>query len=94
MFKSILLSFCTIILMGAQRQVKDRNVKQVKEIDISRSVSLENSLLAEKSFINGQKTYFANGHSLEWTEDTENGTYDGVNNKVRVSELKLVYLLQ
>ncbi|KAL8457867.1 hypothetical protein ACS0TY_034841 [Phlomoides rotata] len=67
-------------------KVKERNVKKVKEIDISRSVSSENSLLSEKSFINGQKTYFANGNSLEWTEDTENGTYNGVNNKIACSE--------
>lgn len=86
------MSFCAMILTAVQRQVKDRNVKQVKEIDLRQSVSSENSLLAEKSFVNGQKTYFANGHSLEWTEDTENGTYNGVDNKVRVSELKLVYL--
>ncbi|PIN06904.1 hypothetical protein CDL12_20537 [Handroanthus impetiginosus] len=44
-------------------EVKGLGKKQVKEMDITRSVSSENSLLADKSFLDGQN--LANGHSLE-----------------------------
>ncbi|XP_073141243.1 serine/threonine protein phosphatase 2A 55 kDa regulatory subunit B beta isoform-like [Henckelia pumila] len=54
-------------------KVKEHKVKQVKKMDISQPVSSENSLLAERSFINGQSEYIANGHSLEWKENTVNG---------------------
>ncbi|KAI3454470.1 hypothetical protein Pfo_011133 [Paulownia fortunei] len=69
-------------------KVKDHEVKRVKEMDISQSVSSENSLLGEKSFNNGQKSYFANSHSLEWTENMENGvsSYNGWHNKIACLE--------
>ncbi|EYU22145.1 hypothetical protein ABFS82_09G018100 [Erythranthe guttata] len=65
-------------------KVKDHEVKSVKEMDTRQSVSSENSLLAETSFINGQNTNFANGHSLEWTGNKENGvaSYNGDQNKI------------
>ncbi|KAL2515312.1 Serine/threonine protein phosphatase 2A 55 kDa regulatory subunit B beta isoform [Forsythia ovata] len=56
-------------------KVKDHKVKKVKEMDITPFVTSENSLMAESSFINGQhKPNFANGHSLEWTENVAKST--------------------
>ncbi|KAL0318489.1 UNVERIFIED_CONTAM: Serine/threonine protein phosphatase 2A regulatory subunit B alpha isoform [Sesamum angustifolium] len=49
-------------------EVKDRDVKRANQMDSSQSVSSENALLAEKSFINGQNQYSGSGHSLQWTE--------------------------
>ncbi|KAK6148357.1 hypothetical protein DH2020_019269 [Rehmannia glutinosa] len=68
--------------------VKDHVVKRVKEMDISQSVSSENSLLAEKSFIHGQKSKFSNGHSLEWSENKVNGvsSYNGGHNEIACLE--------
>ncbi|KAG8378831.1 hypothetical protein BUALT_Bualt07G0025700 [Buddleja alternifolia] len=65
-------------------KVKEHKVKQVREIDTSQSVKSENSLLAENSFINGQNPNFANGHSLEWTENMENDVLsnNGGHNKI------------
>lgn len=64
-------------------------------MDTSPPISSENSLLAEKSFINGQKSYFGNGHALEWTENMGNGvsSHNGMHNKVCVSDFKLVIFL-
>ncbi|KAH6809458.1 Protein phosphatase 2A [Perilla frutescens var. frutescens] len=69
-------------------KVKDRQVKRVKEMDMNQPISSENSLLAEKSFINGQKSYFGNGHSLEWTENKGNGvsSNNGIYNKIACLE--------
>ncbi|KAK4489031.1 hypothetical protein RD792_004823 [Penstemon davidsonii] len=63
-------------------QVKEHKGKKVKEIDTSQPISSENSLLAVKSYENGQKP--ASDHSLEWTEYMENGiqSYNGGHNKV------------
>ncbi|KAL1568228.1 hypothetical protein AAHA92_03622 [Salvia divinorum] len=64
-------------------EVKDRQVKQVKEMETSQPISSENSLLGEKSFING-----VNGHSLEWKENVGNGvsSYNGTNDKIACLE--------
>ncbi|KAL1568227.1 serine/threonine protein phosphatase 2A 55 kDa regulatory subunit B beta isoform-like [Salvia divinorum] len=64
-------------------KVKDRQVKQVKEMETSQPISSENSLLGEKSFING-----VNGHSLEWKENVGNGvsSYNGTNDKIACLE--------
>ncbi|KAL0417124.1 UNVERIFIED_CONTAM: Serine/threonine protein phosphatase 2A regulatory subunit B alpha isoform [Sesamum latifolium] len=69
-------------------KVKDRDVKRANQMDISQPVSSENSLLAEKSFINGQNQHFASGYSLQWTEKMENGvsSYNGGNNKIACLE--------
>ncbi|XP_057804510.1 serine/threonine protein phosphatase 2A 55 kDa regulatory subunit B beta isoform-like isoform X1 [Salvia miltiorrhiza] len=69
-------------------KVKDRQVKRVKEVDTSQPISSENSLLAEKSFINEQKSSFGNGHSLEWKENMGNGvfTYNGTHDKIACLE--------
>lgn len=55
-------------------------------METSQPISSENSLLGEKSFINGQKSSFVNGHSLEWKENIGNGvsSYNGTNDKVCV----------
>lgn len=51
-------------------KVKDHKVKEVKEMDVTPFVSSENSLMAQSSFINGKhKPNFANGYSLEWTDN-------------------------
>ncbi|PIN06903.1 Serine/threonine protein phosphatase 2A, regulatory subunit [Handroanthus impetiginosus] len=67
-------------------KVKDRGKKQVKEMDICESVSSENSLLAEKSFVGGRN--LANGHSLELTKNMEYGvsSYNGIHNKIACLE--------
>ncbi|GER38507.1 serine/threonine-protein phosphatase 2A 55 kDaregulatory subunit B [Striga asiatica] len=68
-------------------RVKDHEVKQDSEMEISQSVSSENSLLAENSFINGQTTDFSNSSSLEWTENVANNvSYDGGNKKIACLE--------
>ncbi|KAL3642337.1 hypothetical protein CASFOL_013152 [Castilleja foliolosa] len=54
-------------------RIKDHEVKRAKEMDIGQSVSSENSLLAEKSFISGQQSNSSDAQSLEWTENTVNG---------------------
>lgn len=56
-------------------------------MDTSPPISSENSLLGEKSFINGQKSSFGNGHSLEWTDNMGNGvsSYNGTRDKVHIS---------
>ncbi|XP_075503347.1 serine/threonine protein phosphatase 2A 55 kDa regulatory subunit B beta isoform-like isoform X2 [Primulina tabacum] len=66
------------------RQVKEHRVKQVKKMDISQHISSENSLLGERSFINGESEYIANGHSLERKENTVNGvsSFNGVHAKL------------
>ncbi|XP_073039801.1 serine/threonine protein phosphatase 2A 55 kDa regulatory subunit B beta isoform-like isoform X2 [Primulina eburnea] len=66
------------------RQVKEHKLKQVKKMDISQHISSENSLLGERSFINGESEYIANGHSLEWKENTVNGvsSFNGVHAKL------------
>lgn len=63
-------------------QVKEHKVKHVKEMDIDQAVSSENSLLADKSFVNGES--LENEHSLEWPGKKENGavSYNGGYNKV------------
>ncbi|KAL2492638.1 Serine/threonine protein phosphatase 2A 55 kDa regulatory subunit B beta [Abeliophyllum distichum] len=56
-------------------KVKDHKVKKVKEMEVTPFLSSENSLMAESSFINGQhKPNFANGYSLEWTENVAKST--------------------
>ncbi|CAK9137580.1 unnamed protein product [Ilex paraguariensis] len=56
-------------------KVKEHKVKKVKEVDLNPVVSSENSLLAEKSFVGGQRNpSFANDYSLEWSENIANGT--------------------
>ncbi|KAK4394719.1 Serine/threonine protein phosphatase 2A regulatory subunit B alpha isoform [Sesamum angolense] len=69
-------------------KVKDRDVKRANQMDSSQSVSSENALLAEKSFINGQNQYSASGHSLQWTEKMGNGvsSYNGGNSKIACLE--------
>ncbi|KAL0356148.1 UNVERIFIED_CONTAM: Serine/threonine protein phosphatase 2A regulatory subunit B alpha isoform [Sesamum radiatum] len=69
-------------------KVKDRDVKRANGMDGSEPISSENSLLAEKSFINGKNQYFASGHSLQWTEKMENGvsSYNGGNSKIACLE--------
>lgn len=55
-------------------------------MDTGPPISSENSLLGEKSFINGQKSSFGNGHSLELTDNMGNGvsSYNGTHDKVCV----------
>ncbi|CAA0820915.1 Serine/threonine protein phosphatase 2A 55 kDa regulatory subunit B beta isoform [Striga hermonthica] len=68
-------------------KVKDHEVKQDSEMEISQSVSSENSLLAEKSFINGQKTDFSNSSCLELTENVVNNvSYNGGSKKIACLE--------
>lgn len=51
------------------KQLKERKVKKVKEMQPDPHVSSENALLAEKSFLNETgKPVDANGYHLEWTE--------------------------
>ncbi|KAL3628857.1 hypothetical protein CASFOL_027903 [Castilleja foliolosa] len=57
-------------------RVKDHEVSRAKEMDIGQSVSSENSLLSENSFINGQQSR-SDAQSLEWTENTVNGVSSG-----------------
>ncbi|KAK6920675.1 WD40 repeat [Dillenia turbinata] len=50
-------------------KVKEHKVKKVKEMDPNPFVSSENSLLAERSFVNEQQVpSVPNGYRLEWTE--------------------------
>ncbi|KAL0341502.1 UNVERIFIED_CONTAM: Serine/threonine protein phosphatase 2A regulatory subunit B beta isoform [Sesamum calycinum] len=72
-------------------KVKDRDVKRTNQMDSSQSVSSENALLAEKSFINGQNQYSASGHSLQWTEKMGNGvsSYNGGNNSMFLEDSTL-----
>lgn len=58
------------------------------DMTTSQPISSENLLLAEKSFIIGQKSTFGNGHSLEWKENMGNGvsSYNETQDKVCVSE--------
>lgn len=80
---------CPVTLMGSKKQVTDHEVKPVQKMDINRSVSSENSLLAEKSFINGHGSH---GHYLEWKDNMETSvsSYNGGQNKVCISDYKFV----
>lgn len=56
-------------------KVTERKLKKVKEMDLNPSVSSENALLAEMSFVRGQsKSLFASGYSLEWKEEMDRST--------------------
>ncbi|XP_059300653.1 serine/threonine protein phosphatase 2A 55 kDa regulatory subunit B beta isoform-like isoform X2 [Lycium ferocissimum] len=49
-------------------KIKEQKVKKVKQMDVNSSVTSENSLLADRSYMSGQSELFhANGRSLEWT---------------------------
>ncbi|CAA0826701.1 Serine/threonine protein phosphatase 2A 55 kDa regulatory subunit B alpha isoform [Striga hermonthica] len=68
-------------------RVKDHEAKQVTEMEIGQSVSSENSLLAEKSFINGKTANASDSNSLELTENMLNGvSYNGANKKIAYLE--------
>lgn len=70
-------------------KIKDRKVKQVKEMAMSQLVSSENYLLGERSFINRQGPFIANGHSLYGRENLENGissSYSGQQNQITYIE--------
>lgn len=55
-------------------QIKEQKVKKVKQMDINSSVTSENSLLADRSYMSGQsESSHVNGYSLEWTNKM-NGT--------------------
>lgn len=52
-------------------KIKEQKVKKVKEMDLTPYVSSENSLLSESSFVSGEsKSSAANGHRLEWIDNT------------------------
>lgn len=53
-------------------------------MNMSQPVSSENSLLGEKSYVNGHNAYIGNGHALEWTENMGNGvsSHNGIHKKV------------
>ncbi|XP_015164312.1 serine/threonine protein phosphatase 2A 55 kDa regulatory subunit B beta isoform-like isoform X1 [Solanum tuberosum] len=54
--------------------IKEQKVKKVKQMDINSSVTSENSLLADRSYMSGQsESSHVNGYSLEWTNKM-NGT--------------------
>ncbi|CAI9283844.1 unnamed protein product [Lactuca saligna] len=51
-------------------KIKERKVKKVKEMDLTRSVSSESALLSENSFLSHEsKSSVANGHQLEWIDN-------------------------
>uniref|UniRef100_M1CKV7 Serine/threonine-protein phosphatase 2A 55 kDa regulatory subunit B n=1 Tax=Solanum tuberosum TaxID=4113 RepID=M1CKV7_SOLTU len=55
-------------------KIKEQKVKKVKQMDINSSVTSENSLLADRSYMSGQsESSHVNGYSLEWTNKM-NGT--------------------
>ncbi|KVH98928.1 Protein phosphatase 2A, regulatory subunit PR55 [Cynara cardunculus var. scolymus] len=56
----------------AGKDVKERKLKKVKEMDLGPYVSSENALLSERSFVSGEsKSSVANGLSLEWIDKME-----------------------
>ncbi|KAK4375663.1 hypothetical protein RND71_006340 [Anisodus tanguticus] len=53
-------------------KIKEQKVKKVKQMDIDSSVTSENSLLADRSYMSGQgELSHANGRSLEWTNKND-----------------------
>ncbi|EPS74013.1 hypothetical protein M569_00743, partial [Genlisea aurea] len=65
--------------------IKELKNKSIKDIELTQPVNSENSLLAEKSYVNGETPYFSNDHSLEWN-DNDVSSCNGAHGKISCSE--------
>lgn len=73
----LLLNFGQVVIFACfVKQVSDRRVKKIIEMDSNAHISSENALLSEKSFLTDQKIQSVpNGYHLEWITKKPKSTF-------------------